>query len=80
MGEVSKFVGGQERNALGASGLGEFDSVKKVSILIDARAAGRKTEWVTTEIPENTEGEGRDFTAANVRASNRRFVPKNLIE
>jgi hypothetical protein len=35
MGEVSKFAGGGRPKLLGGRGLGEFDSVKKVSMLGD---------------------------------------------
>ena len=35
MGEVSKFAGGDQPKELGGRGLGEFDSVKKVSMLVD---------------------------------------------
>ena len=40
MGEVSKFAGGGERKSLGGRRLGEFDSVKEVSILIDVAKNG----------------------------------------
>ena len=35
MGEVSKFARGEHPKRLGGSGLGEIDSVKKVSNLLD---------------------------------------------
>jgi hypothetical protein len=55
MGEVSKFAGGDRPKRLKGRELGEIDSVKKVSMLVDYRGEKEKLEPRTHE-PRNLSG------------------------